>query len=106
MDAPEPVEVRNHRSRRVLAIDWSDGHLSEFALDYLRSWCPCAGCQGHTPVPRYLDLKNQSLAAIETVGNYALMFRWGDGHDTGLWAFSRLRQLCPCAACGGERRDL
>src|SRR5204863_2452258 len=31
----EPVEVRHHRSRKVLAIDWSDGHKSEFALDYL-----------------------------------------------------------------------
>ncbi len=102
----EPLEVRHHRARRVLAVDWSDGHKSEFALDYLRSWCPCAGCQGHAPVPRYLDLVGQSLAGIETVGNYALMFRWSDGHDTGIWAFPRLRELCPCEECGGERRAL
>lgn len=101
----EPVEVRHHRSRRVLAIDWSDGHKSEFGLDYLRSWCPCAGCQGHAPVPRYLGLVGQSLAGIETVGNYALMFRWNDGHDTGIWAYPRLRELCPCDECGGERRE-
>jgi DUF971 family protein len=101
----EPVEVRHHKSRRVLAIEWSDGHRSEFALDYLRSWCPCAGCQGHAPIPRYLDLKGQSLAGIEPVGNYALMLRWADGHDTGLWAWPRLRELCPCPACGGEKRE-
>ncbi len=106
MDNLEPVEVRHHRSRGVLAIDWSDGHISEFRLDYLRSWCPCAGCQGHAPVPRYLDLKGQSLAGIEAVGNYALMCRWSDGHDTGIWAFPLLRQLCPCKYCGGERFEL
>ena len=57
-------------------------------------------------VPRYLDLQNQSLAGIESVGNYALMFRWADGHDTGIWAFPRLRELCPCESCGGERLSL
>jgi DUF971 family protein len=101
----EPIEVRHSRARRTLSVDWSDGHRSEFALDYLRSWCPCAGCQGHQPVPRYLDLKDQTLDGIQTVGNYALMLRWGGGHDTGIWAFPRLRELCPCEACGGERRE-
>lgn len=106
MEPLEPLEVRHQRSRRVVSIDWSDGHKSEFALDYLRSWCPCASCQGHAPVPRYLHLKDQSLQGIEGVGNYALMFKWGDGHDTGIWAFPRLRELCPCPACGGERTEL
>ena len=102
----EPVEVRHQRSRRVLAIDWADGHKSEFPVDYLRSWCPCAGCQGHKPVALYLNLTNQTLAGIEQVGNYALNFRWGDGHDTGIWAFPRLRDLCPCEGCGGPRLTL
>ena len=106
MDAIEPIEVRHRRMSRRLAVDWSDGHLSEYPLDYLRSWCPCAACQGHAPVPKYLDLQNQALAGIEEVGNYALMLRWNDGHDTGIWAFPLLRSLCPCAACGGERRVL
>lgn len=101
MESQEPVEVRHKKLARALEIDWADGHKSAFHLDYLRSWCPCAGCQGHAPVPRYLNLKDQSLLGIEGVGNYALMLRWHDGHDTGIWAFPRLRELCPCQACGG-----
>ncbi len=100
----EPVEVRHKKASRTLEVDWSDGHKSMFPLDYLRSWCPCAACQGHAPIPRYLDLKDQTLSAIEGVGNYALLLRWHDGHDTGIWAFPRLRDLCPCSECGGERR--
>ena len=33
---------------------------------------------------------------IEPVGRYALQITWTDGHDTGLFTFERLRELCPC----------
>lgn len=102
---PEPEEIRHRRSARRLEVDWSDGHRSDYRLDYLRSWCPCAGCQGHSPAHRYLDLKDQTLHHIESVGNYAVVLAWSDGHDTGIWGFQRLRDLCPCDACGGEKRS-
>jgi DUF971 family protein len=25
---------------------------------------------------------------------------WADGHDTGIYSFDRLRDLCPCGDCG------
>ena len=75
-----------------------------FPLDYLRSWCPCASCQGHAPTARYLDLAGQELAHLEGVGNYAIAPTWADGHSTGIYSFKLLRALCPCAACGGEKR--
>jgi len=28
-------------------------------------------------------------------GNYAVKFRWSDGHDTGLYTWERLRDLGP-----------
>jgi DUF971 family protein len=101
---PEPVEVRHEKGARRLVVAWDDGHTSPFGLDYLRSWCPCASCQGHAPTARYLDLAGQELVHLEAVGNYALAFTWQDGHDTGIYSFRLLRQLCPCDACGGEKR--
>lgn len=103
--APEPVEVRHESSARRLVVTWDDGHVSPFELDYLRSWCPCAMCQGHAPSTRYLDLHDQQLVRIDPVGNYALGLTWADGHSTGIYAFRWLRALCPCPACGGERRE-
>lgn len=100
----EPVEVRHERSARRLVVSWDDGHASAFGLDYLRSWCPCAMCQGHQPTARYLDLRDQQLVHLEGVGNYALSLTWQDGHNTGIYSFRLLRGLCPCAACGGEKR--
>lgn len=101
---PEPVEVRHERGARRLVITWDDEHVSTYGLDYLRSWCPCASCQGHQPTSRYLDLKDQQLVHLEGVGNYAMAPTWGDGHNTGLYGFKLLRHLCPCDACGGEKR--
>jgi DUF971 family protein len=101
---PEPVEVRHEKSARRVVVEWSDGHVSTFALDYLRSWCPCASCQGHALKARYLELHDQELAHLEAVGNYALAFTWADGHNTGIYSFRLLRGLCPCDDCGGEKR--
>jgi DUF971 family protein len=103
-DYPEPVEVRHEKGARRLVVVWADGHESVFPLDYLRSWCPCAACQGHAPVARYLDLAGQDLTHLEGVGNYALAPTWADSHNTGIYSFRLLRKLCPCAACGGEKR--
>jgi len=99
-----PVEVRHEKGARRVVITWDDDHVSAFPLDYLRSWCPCASCQGHDPVAKYLGLSGQEMTHLEPVGNYALAPTWQDGHDTGLYSFRLLRQLCPCEECGGEKR--
>jgi DUF971 family protein len=31
---------------------------------------------------------------ISIVGRYALNFRWSDGHETGIYSFRYLRELC------------
>ena len=101
---PEPVEVRHEKGARRLVITWDDGHVSTYPLDYLRSWCPCAMCQGHSGTNRYLELRDQELVHLGAVGNYALSLAWRDGHDTGIYSFRLLRGLCPCEDCGGEKR--
>ncbi|MBP6831295.1 MAG: DUF971 domain-containing protein, partial [Deltaproteobacteria bacterium] len=40
--------VRAPRGAAVLEIDWADGHTSVLPNDFVRGYCPCAGCQGHT----------------------------------------------------------
>ena len=101
---PVPVEVRHEKGARRVVVTWDDGHASPYAADYLRSWCPCAMCQGHAPKAKFLDLCDQNIVSLETVGNYAISFTWHDGHDTGIYTFRLLRGLCPCDDCGGEKR--
>ena len=99
---PYPEEVRRLADERRLRIVWSDGHVSDYPWAYLRGWCPCAGCQGHGGDKRYIHAENTDLTGITPVGRYALSFVWGDGHETGIYSYAYLRQLCPCAGCGGE----
>lgn len=42
--------------------------------------------------------KNE-LGSIETVGKYALQLCWADGHNTGIYTYDYLRQLCECTLC-------
>ena len=101
---PEPVEIRHERQARRVVVTWDDSHSSIFPLDYLRSWCPCASCQGHAPDAKYLGIEGQELVHLDGVGNYAISLTWQDGHNTGIYSFRLLRQLCPCEACGGAKR--
>ena len=93
-----PVEIRRQADARVLRIEWSDGHVSEYPFAYLRGWCPCAGCQGHGRDKRFVH-GNSDLEKVSLVGRYALAPVWGDGHETGIYSYAYLRQLCPCPGC-------
>jgi DUF971 family protein len=101
---PEPVEIRHEKSARRVVVEWDDGHVSTYPIDYLRSWCPCASCQGHAAQARYLDRTGEVLLQIDLVGNYAMSPTWQDAHNTGIYSFRLLRGLCPCEDCGGEKR--
>ncbi len=94
-----PIEVRRFSEEQRLQIKWNDGHVSDYAFDYLRGWCPCAACQGHSGERRFVRVKETDLTTIGVVGKYALGLTWSDGHDTGIYSYSYLRGLCPCTAC-------
>ncbi len=85
-----------------LEILWSDGHHSLFLNRYLRDNCPCASCrEGH---PRRLlpvvgNPGEIYPIQIGVVGRYAISIQWSDRHDTGIYSYDTLRQLCPCAQC-------
>jgi len=83
-----------------IALAWNDNQESYLPLEALRRACPCANCQGEPDAlgrvirpqvqygPKAFDLKGW-----EIVGGYALQFRWGDGHSTGLYTYEYLRNL-------------
>ena len=102
-----PKKVSASRSRRLLLIDWEDGHHSEYPLAGLRAACPCAECRGgHEGMgkvgsPDMLKIPlapaaKTELENMEGVGNYALQLIWKDGHTHGIYTWEYLRGLCPC----------
>lgn len=100
----DPVHVGPTEDGHRLAIDWRDGHRSEYRPRYLRLQCRCAGCIDEYTGRKTLDPSTVEPGvfpmAIRYVGRYALAFDWSDGHSTGIYTFEQLREVCPCGECG------
>ena len=96
-----PVEINHVKAQGIVRITWDDGHVCEYPKMYIRGYCPCALCQGHDSAveKRFVEVPDAGLVAIEPVGNYAVSFRWSDGHGTGIYTFDYLRLLCPGEQC-------
>lgn len=107
MESLYPTEIRRQAETRTLRILWSDGHEAEYEYDYLRGFCPCAGCQGHGAhrIEYQAPKSPVEPVTILPVGNYAISFHWTDAHATGIYRFDFLRGICPCDSCRAEHED-
>jgi len=102
----QPVSIKK-TSPTELTITWKDGHVSPYTLELLRDSCPCAGCKGETvlmreyqpPPPDRSTPGRYDLKSIQQVGSYAIQLVWGDGHNTGIYSWEYLRELCRCGEC-------
>lgn len=92
----EPQAIDLNKAGK-LAITWQDGHASEFSPYDLRISCPCAVCVSEDTGESTLDPKQVPLdikiAGFERVGRYAVSFAFSDGHDTGIYLFSKLEEM-------------
>ncbi len=96
---PEPADIEHNEEHSVLRIRWSDGVTTEYSLAGLRGWCPCASCQGHGSERNFVSEGTSRLSSFEGVGRYALRLLWDDGHSTGMYAYSYLREIAEFPEC-------
>jgi DUF971 family protein len=113
MDSLKPVGITADRNKRVVNINWSDGHTSQYTFTLLRVACPCAECRGghanmgSDPSPEMFAAEDEEspatrLVNIEAVGTYGITPEWEDGHHYGIYNWGYLRKLCPCSVCRQE----
>lgn len=98
----KPRDVVAERGAGEVQITWSDGHVSRYPMRYLRGHCPCAGCQGHGGGHVFHEGLDAKVTDMQLVGGYAIAFSFSDGHDTGIYTFEFLRELCPCEEHSGS----
>ncbi|PPR79493.1 MAG: hypothetical protein CFH01_00401 [Alphaproteobacteria bacterium MarineAlpha2_Bin1] len=91
-----PLEISYSKKNKTLAILFSKKEQCKLSAEYLRISSPSAEVQTHNPrtrifVPgkKYVDISN-----IEKVGNYAIRIIFNDGHDTGIYTWDYLYDLC------------
>jgi len=101
LPVPEAIEQAGPDRLR---IRWVDGADCVYDVRDLRLACRCAHCVEEgtgrplldpTSVPD--DVRPRK---IESVGRYAIQFAWSDGHDTGIYTYEYLRELCPPSDTG------
>jgi len=104
-----PIAVELDDGARVMRIRWDDGHLGEWGWTELRRACPCALCAGEGNQPGIVTLdmvfseQQTTMERVKWIGRYALAPIWADGHDTGLFTYTRLREMCACAEHAAPR---
>ena len=91
-----PADIRTV-GETELFLTWSDGKRQLYPFEALRFQCPCAGCVDEMTGERRIRL-DQIKAGIHVldwkqVGNYALQFRWSDGHQTGIYSYEYLYSM-------------
>lgn len=105
-DAPIPTDMRTEGEDH-LRVEWSDGHVSLYSFQYLRGHCPCAECVDEITGARQVFPEHIPAGIRPTeakpVGRYAYQFLWSDGHSTGLYTYTYLRELCQCEVCEKQR---
>ncbi|HCY77900.1 MAG TPA: DUF971 domain-containing protein [Ignavibacteriales bacterium] len=90
-----PIKIKLIEKKKLL-IDWDDGKEDLIDLKELRKNCLCATClserdkQSKMYIPLFAE--NQiTIKSIDQVGNYAIQINWNDGHNSGIYEYTFLK---------------
>jgi len=101
MNSPVPLNLLSFPNGEI-GVSWSDGREDFISARWLRGSCPCAACVDELTgvrkvYPEQID-PGIKAEAFSPVGRYAVSVLWSDGHDSGIYTFDALRELCKAEA--------
>ena len=79
----------------MLEVSFDDGRSFRVPFELMRIYSPSAEVQGHGPGQEILQTgkRDVEVAALEPIGNYAVLPRFSDGHETGIFSWDYLHFL-------------
>ncbi|MCX7235716.1 MAG: DUF971 domain-containing protein [Burkholderiales bacterium] len=91
-----PTNVIVHETSKVLELAYENGKNYRLPFEFLRVYSPSAEVRGHGPGQEVLQTGKREVAIVnlEPVGHYALKPTFSDGHDSGLYSWEYLHDLC------------
>lgn len=95
------TKFKRNPDGQTFLVAFDDGFECSLDAKVLRINCPCAECQGeevllhkYTPTnTKPLIEGSFILEKAEMKGNYGIQLYWKDGHFTGIYNWSYLREL-------------
>jgi DUF971 family protein len=91
-----PTSIKFRKVSQQLELSYGSGEQFSLNAEFLRVLSPSAEVRGHGAGQETLQtgkLKVQ-ITEIIPVGNYALQLVYSDGHDSGIYSWGYLRELC------------
>ena len=108
VSADEPESIQVDRDGNVDAL-WPDGHRGKHTPHVLRLNCECAQCKDEDTGRKLIDPRRIPLdikiTGVNPIGRYGIAIAFSDGHNTGIYAFNRLRKICECEKCIETKAD-
>ncbi len=91
-----PTNLIVHENSKVLELQYEQGKSYRLPFEFLRVYSPSAEVRGHGPGQEVLQTGKRDVAIvnIEPVGHYAIKPTFSDGHDSGLYSWDYLYELC------------
>ena len=92
----KPLGLKLRQRSREQELEYASGEHYSLPCEYLRVYSPSAEVRGHGSGQETLQTGkiNVGITAIKPVGRYAVQLVFDDGHDTGLYAWDYLYELC------------
>ncbi len=96
LQIPPPTDLKYHKRSRELEVRFADGMNARLSAEFLRVHSPSAEVKGHAAGEGILvtDKESVGIAQIEPIGLYAVRIVFDDGHNTGLYTWSYLYEMC------------
>lgn len=90
-----PTGIKLIQADNVLQLSYANGGY-DLSAEYLRVMSPSAEVRGHSPDQAQLQVgkKYVKITAVEAVGHYAIKLVFDDGHDSGIYTWDYLYDLC------------
>lgn len=93
MRTTAPTEIKLHTKSNTLELCYG-AERYQLSYEFLRVHSPSAEVKGHGKPVLQTGKKHVKIRALNPIGNYALKITFDDGHDTGLYSWQYLKELC------------
>ena len=93
--APLPQNIVVHQQSKVLELAY-ETQTYQLPFEFLRVWTPSAEVRGHGVGQETLQTgkRNVVITSIEQIGHYAIKPIFSDGHDSGIYSWEYLYEMC------------
>ncbi len=90
-----PSKIQLHKQSQHLELHFGAEQFS-LTAEFLRVHSPSAEVMGHGRNQAVLQIEKKAvrIQKIERAGNYALKIFFDDGHDSGIYTWSYLYDIC------------